>query len=244
LGFCASSGNSLHFLNILDIMKSALWFFFTIICATMISKGAELVFKDDFKGRLEPGWTWIRENPNGWRTTETGLKIQVEPGNMWGPANNAKNILVRPLPYNPEEELIVSVTVENRPTEQYEQVNLVWYYDDGHMVKLGQELVDGQLSIVMGREEADRARTIAIVPIQSEVVEVRYRAKGDQLLGQFKVPGTDEWQEAGSCSMPVRGQPQASIQAYQGPGETERWARITNFRIHRVNGDSVDAATP
>ena len=225
-------------------MKSAGWFFSTIVCATIITEGAELLFKDDFKSRLAPGWSWIRENPDGWRITEVGLEIQVEPGNMWGPANNARNILVRPLPYNPEEELIVSVTVENRPSEQYEQVNLVWYYDDGHMVKLGQELVDGRLAIVMGSEEADRARTIAIIPIESEVVEVRFRAKGNQLLGQFKIPGAGEWQDAGSCSMPARGQPQASIQAYQGPSDTKRRARITQFRVCRRNQDSMDAQSP
>lgn len=45
-------------------------------------------------------------------------------------------------------------------TGQWEQVDLCWYLDDSNMVKLGQEMVDGKLSIVMGREQADRARTV------------------------------------------------------------------------------------
>jgi len=51
---------------------------------------------------------------------------------------------------------------------QWEQVDLVLYYDDSNMVKVGLELVDGQLSIVMGREEKDATRTISITPVASD----------------------------------------------------------------------------
>src|SRR5262245_15626299 len=135
-----------------------------IACLVVANAHAgEPLFADDFRGKLGEGWSWIREHREAWRVTERGLEVRLEPGNMWGVANNAKNVLVRPAPHATEGGLEVAATVENRPTEQYEQVDLVWYYDDGHMVKLGQELVDGKLSIVMGREENDRTRTIAII---------------------------------------------------------------------------------
>src|SRR5439155_3504663 len=102
------------------------------------------------------------------------------------PVNNAKNVLVRPAPDAAKQNVEVSVTVTNRPTEQYEQVDLVWYYDDSNMVKLGQELVDGKLSIVMGREEKDRTRTIAIIPLDSYSVRLRFRVKGKTVRGQFR----------------------------------------------------------
>lgn len=199
------------------------------------SGGAEpFSFRDEFKGRLGPGWSWIRENPSAWRVSAEGLAIRIEPGNMWGPANDARNILVRNAPEPSASAWEVSVTVENHPTGQYEQVDLVWYYDDGHMVKLGQELVDGKLSIVMGREENDKTRTIAIIPIDSFRVELRLGVKGPRIRGQFRTSANAEWREAGQCDLPVQGAPKISLQCYQGPAQAAHWARITDFTIREA----------
>ena len=193
----------------------------------------EVLFQDDFKGKLADGWSWLREDPKGWRVTERGLEVRVQPGNMWGPPNNAKNVLVRPAPDPAKSAVEVSVTVTNQPTAQYEQVDLVWYYDDSHMVKLGQELVDGKLSIVMGREEADKTRTIAIIPLKSFSVQLRLTVTANQIHGQFRLPGEESWQEAGECDLPVHGTPKVSLQCYQGAAGTEHWARITEFSIRQ-----------
>lgn len=194
---------------------------------------AEEWFRDDFKGQLAPGWSWVREDKSGWRVTEQGLEIRVQPGNMWGPANNASNVLARPLPDSTNATLEISVTIAHRPTEQYEQANLVWYYDDGHMVKLGQELVDGKLSIVMGREEKDQARTIAIIPIPSAVVHVRFMVTNNALRGEYRLGKEKDWRLAGECDLPVNGAAKASLQAYQGPKSGERWARFSQFVIRK-----------
>jgi len=145
----------------------------------------EVLFQDDFQRKLGEGWSWVREHPAAWRVTERGLEVRLEPGNMWGKANDARNVLTRPAPDATQGEIEVTVTVTNRPTAQYEQVDLVWFYDDGHMVKLGQELVDGKLSIVMGREENDRTRTVKIVPIDAFSVQLRLLLKGNSIRGQF-----------------------------------------------------------
>ncbi len=188
-------------------------------------------FRDDFRGRLAEGWSWIREDPQGWRLSENGLEVRVQPGNMWGPPNNARNVLVRAAPDPARQEVVVSVTLTNRPTGQYEQVDLVWYYDDSHMVKLGQELVDGKLSIVMGREENDRTRTLAIIPLNSFTVQLRHCVKGNQVRGEFRTPDSGEWKLAGSCDLPVKGEPKVSLQCYQGPVAAEHWARLNEFRV-------------
>src|SRR5438046_7453776 len=107
---------------------------------------------------------------------------------MWGPANDAKNVLIRQAPETGAGAIEVSASVENRPTGQYEQVDLVWYFDDKNMVKLGQELVDGKLSIVMGREENDRTRTIAIIPLDSFSVRLRLLVQAKRIRGQFRTP--------------------------------------------------------
>jgi regulation of enolase protein 1 (concanavalin A-like superfamily) len=199
-------------------------------------RAADATFADDFQGKLGAGWSWVREHRQAWRVTDRGLEVRIEPGNMWGPANDAKNVLLRPAPIAADGEIEVSVTVENRPTSQYEQVDLVWYFDDGHMVKLGQELVDGKLSIVMGREESDKTRTVAIIPLRSFSVQLRLAVKGNRIRGQFRPAGFEQWRDAGECDLPAvtDGQAKISLQFYQGPAKVEHWARVTEFRIRRL----------
>jgi regulation of enolase protein 1 (concanavalin A-like superfamily) len=202
------------------------------ICSTGVA-AEEVVFQDDFKGKLGEGWTWVREHREAWRVTERGLEVRIEPGNMWGAANNAKNVLVRSVPEPGNDEIEVSATVENKPTEQYEQVDLVWYYDDSHMVKLGLEQVDGKRCVVMGREQTDKTRTIAVIPIDAHALRLRLRVAGNKLRGQFRLAGSDAWRDAGSCDLPAHGAPKVSLQFYQGPAHVGRWARVNEFRIVR-----------
>ena len=155
---------------------------------------------------------------------------------MWGPENSGKNVLVRALPKT-DQALEVSVTVEHRPTEQWEQVDLVAYYDDSHMVKIGEELVDGKLSIVMGREEKDRARTIAIIPLEKNRVELKMRIAGRNVTGFFKPDGSTGWKKAGECDLPGSGVPKIALQCYQGSDQKEHWAKIQRFQIAEVKPD-------
>jgi regulation of enolase protein 1 (concanavalin A-like superfamily) len=152
---------------------------------------------------------------------------------MWGGANNAKNLLVRQAPDPGKADVEVSVQIENRPTAQYEQVDLVWYYSDSFMVKLGQELVDGKLSVVMGREEDDRTRTIAIIPLDSFSVRLRLQVKDNQIHGQFRTPQAANWREVGACDLPLLKDvsPKLCLQFYQGPADAEHWALVNEFRV-------------
>ena len=202
-----------------------------LLAAAELALDSSLLFEDQFKGKLGPGWSWVRENPKGWRVTRSGLEIRVEPGNMWGNSNDAKNIMVRNAPDSNVGAIEATVTFENRPTEQYEQIDFVWYYDDGHMVKLGQELVDGYLTVVMGREEKDRAETISVIPLDTSKVTMRFLVRKNRIRGQFLPEGAKEWRDAGACDLPVKGSPKISIQAYMGPGKVERWAKVTEFRV-------------
>ncbi len=206
---------------------------FMVLSVITAACAEEVLFQDDFAGKLGDGWSWVREHPGAWRLTPGGLEVRVEPGNMWGPQNNARNVLVRPAPE--AREVGVSVQIENHPTNQYEQVDLVWYYNDSNMVKLGLELVDGKLSIVMGREENDKCRTIAIIPAQSTRLHVRLLTKGNQIRGQFRLPDAKDWREVGECSLPAPkdGVARLSLQFYQGPSEAEHWARVGEFRVLR-----------
>jgi regulation of enolase protein 1 (concanavalin A-like superfamily) len=197
----------------------------------------EILFQDDFKDKLGEGWSWTREHREGWRVTRRGLEVRVEPGNMWGAANDARNVLVRAAPGTAKDEIEISVSIENKPAEQYEQTDLVWYYDDSHMVKLGQEMVDGKLSIVMGREEKDRTRTISIIPLETFSVRLRFLVKDNRIRGQFRASDSKDWRDAGESDLPApaNGKAHISLQCYQGPANAERWARITGFLVRRVS---------
>jgi regulation of enolase protein 1 (concanavalin A-like superfamily) len=209
----------------------------TLASITSTVHGQEVLFQDDFRGKLGEGWSWVREHREGWRVTERGLEVRIEPGNMWGPQNNAKNVLVRPAPDPTQAEIEVGVNIENKPTDQYEQVDLVWYYDDSNMVKLGLELVSGKLSVVMGREENDKTRTVAIIPVESTSLRLRFFVTGNQIRGQFRATKEQDWRDVGECSLPAPANRRAkiSLQFYQGSEQAEHWARVTEFRILKIH---------
>jgi len=203
-----------------------------------------------FAGKTLPkGWTWKRENPYAWRLKDGGLEIKIEPGNMWGRANNAKNVLLVPL----AQDLVqtgteVQATFANVPTKRWEQVDLVWYYRDSHMVKIGLELEHGKNSVVMGREENDRTRTIKIVPLEVNQVTVRLTVRDGQVRGDYRLKPKDKWVFVGTCTEPKPAdgheKPKVSLQCYQGDPENPKWARITEFKTWPITetGAENDAA--
>ena len=206
------------------------------ILLAISARAEKLLFQDNFNGRLGEGWSWVRKHPQAWRVSDRGLEVRIEPGNMWGAANDAKNVLVRPAPDILPGGIEFTVTIENRPTSQYEQVDLVWYYDDSHMVKLGQELVSGKLNIVMGREENDQTRTVKILPLDAFKVQLCLAVKGNLIRGRFRKAGSEMWIEVGDCDLPAppAATPKISLQFYQGPPDAEHWARVTKFRVRQV----------
>ncbi len=204
------------------------------LASVLAGCAGRFLFTDTFRGHLADGWTILREQRDAWRATPDGLEVRVLPGNMWGGSNDAKNVFVRPVPDPAGGPVDIRVHIENSPTEQYEQVDLVWYYADSHQVKIGQELVDGKLSIVMGREENDRTRTIAIIPLDSSVVELRHVVTGNQITGYYRTPAMRDWKAAGTCDLPVRdGGAKLSLQVYQGTTRVERWAKIRDLSIEQ-----------
>ena len=206
--------------------------------ASVVMGAEKIIFRDDFGGKVGEGWSWLRENPAAWRVTNNSLQVRIEPGNMWGGQKSGKNTLLRDAPDPSGREIEVSVVVSNNPTGQYEQVDLVWYYADSHMVKIGFERVFGTNSIVMGREENDRTRTIAVIPIDATRVELRHRVKDNRIRGQYRASGTEKWRDAGECDLPVHGAPKISLQCYQGLPDVEHWAVIEQFTVKEIGGSN------
>jgi regulation of enolase protein 1 (concanavalin A-like superfamily) len=199
-----------------------------------INQKAPAAVTDEFRGKLSEGWRWLRENKDGWRVTDNGLQVLVEPGNMWGGSNDAKNVLLRRVPEAMVAAADVSVEVSHKPQNRWEQANLVWYYSDSHMVKLGLEIENGRMNIVMGREEGDKTKTIAIIPYDGESAELRFTVRGQDLQGWYRRPGAADWTEAGKTTVPVSPEapaPHVSLQFYQGVAGSGRWATVRKFRM-------------
>ena len=104
-------------INSLNVKRLFLILLAATLLTSLVAHAAPVLFQDDFKGKLGAGWSWVREHREGWRVTARGLEVRVEPGNMWGPANNARNVLVHPIPVPTDapkeimEEPAVAVTV-------------------------------------------------------------------------------------------------------------------------------------
>lgn len=220
--------------RVMQISTIAVW----VLLSAVLSYGETPV--NPFAGdSLPQGWTWKRANPEAWRLRDGGLEIRIEPGNMWGGKNDAKNVLLIPLAQDVQVAgADVQVTLANSPTRRWEQVDLVWYFRDSHMVKIGLELEHGKNSVVMGREEDDRTRTIKIVPIEKDQVTVRLQVSGGQVRGYYRLSPKDEWVSVGVCPEPrpvdAEESPRVSIQCYQGDPQNPHWARISDFKIEAV----------
>ncbi len=189
---------------------------------------------EDFRDALDEDWTWVRENPQGWRLTESGLEILVEPGTMWSKTGDAKNVLLRKLPADWKSGVNVTCELWHSPKKRWEQANLVWYFDDGHMVKLGLEIEHGVPNIVMGRKERNQGKTLAIIPYAHPDVQLRFTVKGQKLVGFFRKPGAETWTQAAETNLPtlpVESTAYISLQCYGGEAESNRWAHFGSLKI-------------
>lgn len=180
-----------------------------------------VLFEDRFEGRLADGWTWLRENPDGWRLRDGALEIAIEPGH----AHTVKNALVRPAPDRREGKYAFEVTVTMvELTQQYEQAGITWYTDGKPVFKIVKELIDGGLCIIPGRP-----------PMDADTVQLRLIVDGEHWTAQYRPDAKGEFLTAAEGKLPPPGDDQVSIQGYHGPPEGKRWVRFENFRILRLD---------
>lgn len=182
----------------------------------------QTVFEDRFEGRLEQGWTWLRENPGAWRLREGALEIRVEPGL----ADTVRNALVREAPDRGDGAYAIEVVVTNttRPTQQYEQAGITWYSGGRPVFKLVKELIDGDLTIIPGK-----------VPMASESVRLRLTVTADSFKAEFQPDGKGDFLTAAAGPLPPPDNDKVSIQCYNGPEEGEHWIRFDDFRVVKVD---------
>jgi hypothetical protein len=91
------------------------------------------LFRDDFNGLLQPGWTWENENPNRWNLTSDGwLEILGEDAALlYGQAQS--NLLWRELP---ESDFAITVHLNAVPVANFQQATIYLYEDTQNYVAI------------------------------------------------------------------------------------------------------------
>lgn len=191
---------------------------------TSAAAETEVVFEDALAGKMDDGWSWLREDSEAWRWKDEGLEIRVQPGN----AATVRNALVRTAPDRQQGKFAIDVTVTNHtlPTIQYEQAGITWYVDGKPVFKLVKELVDGDLVIIPGR--------VPVPTDEFETIQLRLIVTADTWTAQFRSNLDSEFQTAANGKLPPPNNDQVSIQCYHGPTDAEHWIRFQDFRIQQI----------
>jgi regulation of enolase protein 1 (concanavalin A-like superfamily) len=95
-----------------------------------------ILFRDDFEGYFQPGWTWLNEEPDRWTFTEEGwLEITGSNPAFYTEGNEIglTNFLTRELP---EGEFMITAHIKSNPTENFQQATIYIYEDKNNYVAL------------------------------------------------------------------------------------------------------------
>lgn len=93
------------------------------------------VYTDNFESAvLDPGWSWVRENPTAWTLTGRPgwLFLDTAQGRLLFAGGDAP-LLLRAAP---EGDLEAVVLLDMHPTEDFQSAGLILYQDDDHFVAL------------------------------------------------------------------------------------------------------------
>ena len=188
----------------------------------MNSSNEQVIFEDNFDGKLEEGWSWLRENSERWRIQNRGLEICVEPG----AEDTVKNALLRAAPDRAQSRFAIEVTVTNHslPTQPYEQAGIIWYIDGKPVLKEVKELIDGELYIIPGQP-----------PMSTKSVRLRLVVTANSWEAQYRPEGATEFQTAATGELLPPNNDQVSIQCYHGPPDEEHWIRFEHFSIKQLS---------
>jgi len=84
------------------------------------------IFRDDFTGELQPGWTWESENPDRWTITDDGwLQIIGEDSSLLADEQQS-NLLWMDLPGG---DFVITVHMKAQPIVNFQQATLYIYED-------------------------------------------------------------------------------------------------------------------
>ncbi len=138
----------------------------------------QVIFRDDFTGSLQPGWTWIRENPATWQMTPSTLRIELEYGDLWSTwTNNCRNLLIRPAP---TEDFTLEVRLIASLVANINQAHVLLYADDNNYLRFGLLRYQGNLYVNHVQEVGGTPRPQTSHAYGSGEVYLRIEKQGGQ----------------------------------------------------------------
>lgn len=192
---------------------------------------AQILFQDDFAGKLGQGWTWVREQPEAWKAGEQGLTMRTLSGTLWGKENTARNLLLRPAPAKGD--FATEVTVSIQGALDGEQAGLIWYGGDGDYIKLVNEF-KGQPFLILVREQKEIGKEIGRISADG-TVSLRLVSHHGWIQAQARPGGAANWQTVAECGALPASELRVGVFTHVWPGETDRSAHFQNFRLLREN---------
>ena len=97
------------------------------------------LFRDDFTGELQPGWTWENEKPDLWTFTDDGwLQIIGEDPSLLN-GQPQSNLLWRDLPNG---DFIITIHLKTQPLVNFQQATLYLYENLDNYVALNRGFCD------------------------------------------------------------------------------------------------------
>ena len=217
-----------------------------VLCAVAVALGAssgaaadkltaeKILFEEKFTGKLEDGWSWVREDPQNWRLEDGDLVLRTPSGYLHAKYNNSRNVLLRELPKS-EQPLAVEVYVESDPKVQFEHAGVVWYVDDDNYVSLFREMLGGHAELQMVTEKAG-SPSFHVVKHDAQGVRMRLLIADGSIATQYKPALDADWKTVGQSKMPAEGAVRVGLMCGGAPQDAERYVRFSDFRIVEIAG--------
>jgi len=152
--------------------------------------GVACAWRDDFTSpTLDPAWAWVREDATHWSLVDRPgyLRLRTQGGELGGPWNDVRNILVRDVPSG---DFTVETKLDFSPAQDYQQAGLLIYQDDDNYIKLTRVYADAQR--VEFAAEIDQNYSGQVLGFSTTPVFLRIRKTGQGYRGGFSADGL-EW---------------------------------------------------
>ena len=162
-----------------------------------------VLFRDDFEGYLQPGWTWSNEDPDRWTFTEDGwLEIRGDNLAFYHLGDyGMTNFLTRELPAG---DFMITAHVKSNPVENFQQATIYIYQDQNNYIALNTGFCSlcstagpgFYMETFIDNNPFSNAYLIPRDPADTDVY-LRLVNQGGSLTGYYATT-PNEWQRAGA----------------------------------------------
>lgn len=100
------------------------------------NSGDTVLFRDDFNGTIDPGWTIQNDDISYYNVMTDHLELRANSGDIWEWQNNHKNLFLIDVPTTTTDFDLTICVIEFSPFHQHAaQLDLVAYDDDDNLVR-------------------------------------------------------------------------------------------------------------